>query len=107
MKISWLDISEVKAYSETLVEDLNRAQSSGIARGDKYAQLAKRVDRLLDGAITFEREKQLNIYKKAQLITMVKQGLEGKGWSREAIATVANRLTTHRLRRTATVNDKS
>jgi hypothetical protein len=97
VRISWFDISEVKAFTASLVEDLARTQSGGVTRGDKPAQVARRIDKLLENAADFERGKRLNIYKKAQLLSHVRRGLAGKAWSSADIESIIQRLVMSRL----------
>ncbi len=97
MRIPWLDISEVKTFSARFVEDLCRIRSSGMARGDKPAQIAKRIDKLLEDAAAFERTRKLNFYKKAQLVSLVRDGLEQRSIPSEEIHSVSQRLLAMRL----------
>jgi hypothetical protein len=82
-----------------LVEDLHRLKSGGTVRGDKTAQVGKRMDRVLDAAARFEDTENLNIYKKAKLLALVREGLNAKGWDAADIDAINNQLLTSRLRK--------
>lgn len=92
MRIPWFDLSEVKIFAASFVEDFCRIRSSGTARGDKPAQIAKRIDRLLQDAAAFERARKLNFYKKAQLVSLVREGLSVRSVSADEIESVGRRL---------------
>lgn len=101
MAFSWFDLTEVRAHAAGLVEDLHRVKAGGTARGDKMAQTGKRIEKLLEQAADFEREKRLNFYKKARLLADVREGLTGKGWVAADTEAIINQLLTNRLRRTS------
>lgn len=107
MRIPWLDLSEVRAFATHFVEDLCRARSGGIARGDKPEQIAKRFEKLLEKAALFEREHRLNFYKKAQLVAQVRRGLSDKAWQPADVEFIAQRLIVDRLRKGATPTTNS
>ncbi len=90
--IPWFDLTEVKVFAARFVEDLCRIRSSGAARGDKPAQIAKRIDKLMQDAVTFERTHKLNFYKKAQLVSLVRSGLSERAIPTDEIESVSRHL---------------
>lgn len=101
MALPWFDLTEVRDRATKLVEDLHRLKSSGAARGDKTTQVGRRMDRVLDEAARFESTEKLNIYKKAKLIALVRDGLAAKGWDAADIDAINDQLLTSRLRKRA------
>lgn len=99
MALPWFDLTEVKAQAAKLVEDLHRIKAGGAARGDKLAQTSKRMEKSLEDAAQFEQSHRLNIYKKAQFLTLVREGLTSKNWVAVDTEAIVNRLLTHRLRK--------
>ncbi len=97
MRIPWFNLSEVKVFAASFVNDFCRIRSGGAARGDKPAQIAKRIDKLLEDAAIFERTHKLNFYKKAQFVSLVRGGLEGRSIPPEDIHSISQRLLTTRL----------
>lgn len=98
MPLPWFNLTEVTAHAQTLVEDLHRVRAGGVARGDKVGQIAKRLEKLLDDSAAFELKQQLNAYKKAKLLTLVREGLAAREWATADIDPVISRLLTNRLR---------
>lgn len=99
MALPWFDLTQVRAFSSQLVEDLHRIKAGGTVRGDKMAQTGKRMDKLLEEAAQFETAQRLNFYKKAKLLADVRQGLTGKGWVSADTEAIINQLLTNRLRK--------
>ncbi|MES2883689.1 MAG: hypothetical protein V4709_02715 [Pseudomonadota bacterium] len=99
MALPWFDLTEVRAFSRRLVEDLHRVKAGGTVRGDKMAQTGKRIDKLLEEAAQFENTHRLNFYKKARLLADVRQGLTDKGWVAADTEAIINQLLTNRLRK--------
>lgn len=92
MRIAWLDLSEVKSFAESFVDHFCRIRAGGMARGDKPAKIAKRLDKLLEEAAVFERTRKLNFYKKAQLVSQVRSGLSERSIPAEEVESVGQRL---------------
>lgn len=92
MKIAWLDLTEVKTFAASFVENFCRIRAGGMARGDKAVQIAKRFDKLLEDAAAFERARKLNFYKKAQLVSLVRSGLSERSIPADEIESVSQRL---------------
>lgn len=99
MTLAWLDLTEVKKHAAKLVEDLHRIKTGGAARGDKLAVVGKRIDKALEDAAQFELSQSLNIYKKAQLLSSVREGLAGKKWEPADIEAIVHQMLTFRLRK--------
>ncbi|MES2682622.1 MAG: hypothetical protein V4650_03815 [Pseudomonadota bacterium] len=98
MQLPWFNLTEVTAHAHALVEDLHRVRAGGVARGDKVGQIAKRLEKLLDDSAAFELKHKLNTYKKAKLLTLVREGLTAREWAAADIDPVISRLLTNRLR---------
>ncbi len=85
MVLRWFDTSEVAAFSSQLVDDYCRSRSGATARGDKSQRLDNRLQRLADRAVDFNRKHGVNVYKKAKLIAMIRDGLKGRGIGDEEV----------------------
>ncbi|HZP12733.1 MAG TPA: hypothetical protein VFB36_09960 [Nevskiaceae bacterium] len=85
MLFRWLDTSEIAAFSSQLVDDYCRSRSGAAARGDKTPRLESRLQRLADRAVDFNRSLGLNVFKKAKLIAMIRDGLKARGIGDEEV----------------------
>jgi hypothetical protein len=78
MVLRWFDTTEVAAFAKSLVDDYCRSRSGAAARGDKSQRLDSRLQRLADRANDFQRSLGINVYKKAKLIKLVREGLSAR-----------------------------
>ncbi len=99
MPFPWFDLTDVKGHAAQLVEDLHRLKTGGTARGDKMAQTGKRIEKVLEAAAHFEQTHKLNIYKKAKLISLVREELVARQWDAADIDAINDQLLTSRLRK--------
>lgn len=99
--LTMFDLTHVNKFAKELVEELNRVKVNGIARDDKPQQIQKRIDRLIERAAHFEREHELNVYKRAQLLSQVRKGLDAERWNQNDVEALVRQLMTHRLKQSA------
>jgi len=78
MVLRWLDTSEVEGFAKGLVDDYCRNRSGATARGDKSQKLESRLQRLADRAGEFQGSLGVNVYKKAKLIKLIRDGLAAR-----------------------------
>lgn len=96
--LAMFDLTQVNKFTVEFVHDLNRVRVNGIARRDKPPQIQKRIDKLIERAADFDKEHRLNVYKKAQLLSQIREGLDAEGWAKEDVELVVRRLMTLRLK---------
>ena len=85
MVFRWFDTSEVAAFASQLVDDYCRSRTGAAARGDKTPRLESRLQRLADRAVDFNRKLGMNVFKKAKLIAMIRDGLKARGISEDEV----------------------
>lgn len=78
MLFPWFDTTAVAAFASQLVDDYCRNRSGAAARGDKAQKLESRLQRLADRAVEFNRGLGINVYKKAKLIALIRDGLKAR-----------------------------
>lgn len=79
MVLRWFDTTEVASFATGLVDDYCRSRTGAASRGDKAPRLESRLQRLADRANVFKAGLGLNVYKKAKLIALIRDGLEARG----------------------------
>jgi hypothetical protein len=92
MVLRWFDTTEVAAFASGLVEDYCRQRTGAAARGDKAQRLEGRLQRLADRATGFKRGLGINVYKKAKLIELIRDGLKARGIGDDEVDLFVNAL---------------
>ncbi len=92
MVLRWFDTSEVAAFAAQLVDDYCRNRSGAASRGDKAQRLESRLQRLADRAVDFNRGLGINVFKKAKLIALIRDGLKARNIPDDEIDLFVNAL---------------
>lgn len=75
----WFHTDEVTRYAVAVAMKYGRLRKSSAIRLDDAPKRAKKVDRLVQEVKKFKREKKLNFYKKAVMVSGIRQGLRNQG----------------------------
>jgi len=79
MAMTWFDTKELKAFAQEIARDYLKLSKSVQVRHDSAAKRVERFARLKARADEFYRTKQLNVFKRARLISELRTQLESVG----------------------------
>ncbi|MEO5623166.1 MAG: hypothetical protein ABIO74_06045 [Dokdonella sp.] len=90
MIFGWFHTKEVKHYATSVAKEYERLRKSSAMRMDDTPKRARKVDRLVREVKEFKREKKLNFYKSAVMVSGIRQGLRTQGIPEPEVSAFVN-----------------
>jgi hypothetical protein len=90
--IGWFDTSEVNAFAASIVDEYARLRKSVAVRHDTAGKRTLKFDKLTEKVKAFVRERKLNVYKKAKLLSGLRGGLAASGVPDDEVTAFLNSL---------------
>lgn len=75
----WFDTREVRQFAGAVAEEYVRLRKSSALRMDDASKRAKKTEKLVKEVRQFNRDKGLNIYKKAKMLREIGNCLHARG----------------------------
>jgi hypothetical protein len=82
----WFDTSECSKFAEQIATDYDKLRRSVAVRGDDAAKQARKFNKLEQRVEEFHRERRLNFYQKAKMLSEIKAGMALHGIEQEEIS---------------------
>jgi len=90
--LGWLDTKEVDVFAASIVEEYARLRKSVVVRHDTADKRTQKFDKLTAKVKAFVRERKLNFYKKAKLLSRLRDGLKKHSVPENEISAFLNSL---------------
>jgi hypothetical protein len=90
--LRWFDTKEVDAFAASVVEEYARLRKSVVVRHDTADKRALKFDKVAAKVKAFVQGRKLNFYKKAKLLSRLRDGLSKQSVPDEEITAFLNSL---------------
>ena len=90
--IGWFDTTEVNAFAASITDEYARLRKSVVVRHDTADKRTQKFDKLSAKVKAFIREKKLNFYKKAKLLSQLRNGLRKQDVPEPEVSAFLNSL---------------
>jgi hypothetical protein len=90
--LGWFDTKEVDAFAASVVDEYARLRRSVVVRHDTADKRTQKFDKLTAKVKAFVRERRLNFYKKARLLSRLRDGLSKQDVPEAEVSAFLNSL---------------
>lgn len=90
--IRWFDTTEVVQFAAVVAADYARLKKSTAVRMDDADKQVRKFEKLARRVEEFSRERRLNVYKKARMLSDLKDGLRTRGIGEDEVSAFVNSL---------------
>lgn len=90
--LGWFDTKKVDAFASSIVDEYVRLRKSVVVRHDTAEKRVRKFERLTAKVKVFVRDEKLNFYKKAKLLSRLRDGLSKQNIPDDDISAFLNSL---------------
>jgi len=90
--LGWFDTKEVDAFAASIVDEYARLRKSVVVRHDTADKRTLKFDKLTLKVKAFVRDRKLNVYKKAKLLSRLRDGLSKQSVPQDEVSDFLNSL---------------
>lgn len=90
--LGWFDTKNVDAFAASIVDEYARLRKSVVVRHDTPEKRVQKFEKLTAKVKAFVRDEKLNVYKKAKLLSRLRDGLSKQNVPAEDVSAFLNSL---------------